>query len=179
MHPVILAPLAFLVLVAAVYDLRWRRIPNWLTLSFLPLGFIVNAYLFSWAGLRDSAFGFGLAILIYMPLYLLHGRGAGDAKLAFAVGALTGPMAFFWIFVVSGILGGVVAVVLMVARGRSRQTLFNTGYILWELAHFRAPHVGRSDELDISGQRAITIPHGAIMALGALLVMGVYVFVKG
>ena len=169
---------AMLVLVAAIYDIRYRRIPNWLTLSFLPLGFVLNAFLFPWQGLLDAALGFGLAILIYMPLYVLHGRGAGDVKLAMALGALVGPKAFFIVFVFSGLLGGLLALVMMLARGRFRRTLSNTGFILWEMAHFRAPHIGRSDELDISGSRALTIPHGAVMALGSLLLIGIYVFVK-
>jgi prepilin peptidase CpaA len=178
MHPVIQVLLAVLVLVAAVYDILYRRIPNWLTFSFLPLAFAVNAYLLPWRGLLDAALGLGLAILIYMPLYALHGRGAGDAKLAFAVAALVGYKLFFVIFILSGIIGGLIAVVLMVAHGRVRQTLLNTWFIIWEVVHFRSPHLGKQEELDIAGSRAFTIPHGAVMALGSLLLLGIYIFVK-
>lgn len=59
--------LVLLVLVAAVYDARYRRIPNWLVLSGLVLGLGFNTLLFEWRGLRYSLLGLGLGLLIYFP----------------------------------------------------------------------------------------------------------------
>src|SRR5262249_21483655 len=70
--------LSVLVIVAAVYDARFRRIPNWLVLSGLVLGIGLNGFLFEWSGLRTSFLGLGVAFLVYFPLYLLRGMGAGD-----------------------------------------------------------------------------------------------------
>lgn len=158
--------------VAAIWDLRWRRIPNWLVLPALLLGFLLNGFLYSWDGLGRAAVGFGLALLIYLPLYTLRGMGGGDVKLMAALGAIAGWRYWLVIFFFTAILGGVLAIVLTLARGRLRRTLWNVGYIVWELAHFRAPHLGRA-ELDVQSAKAVTLPHGSVIALGvvALLVL--------
>jgi prepilin peptidase CpaA len=158
--------------VAAIWDLRFRRIPNWLVLPALLLGFLLNGFLYSGAGLGRAAAGFGLALLIYLPLYTLRGMGGGDVKLMAALGAIAGWRYWLAIFILTGILGGVLAIVLTLARGRLRKTLWNVGYILSELVHFRAPHLSRA-ELDVQSPKAVTLPHGSVIALGvvALLVL--------
>ena len=163
--------LAVVVFIAGYFDLRWRRIPNWLTFPAFLLGFALNIFLYGQQGLVRAALGFGLALLVYFPLYLLRGMGAGDVKLMAALGALVGPRDWFAIFIFSGIIGGLVAVVLMVSKGRVRRTIYNTGYIVWEMAHLRAPHM-KSEEFDISNPRALTLPHGAVIALGVLFFLG-------
>src|ERR1700686_1387531 len=83
--------LIVLLLAAAVFDVAYRRIPNWLTVTGVLLGVALNAIigppeaglLFSLAGL---AVGFG----VYAALYALRAMGAGDVKLMAAVGALVG-----------------------------------------------------------------------------------------
>jgi hypothetical protein len=67
--------LAIIAGLAAIYDLRYRRIPNWIVLTGLVLGIGLNAFLFEWAGVRQSLLGLGLAFVIYFPLYLLRGMG--------------------------------------------------------------------------------------------------------
>ena len=167
--PVVLQVLlAALVLVAAVTDLRSRRIPNWLTLSGVLAGIVLNSFLnvdrYNW---RTALMGLGLAFAVYFPLYLLRGMGAGDVKLMAAVGALMGPANWFAIFLLSNILGGAAAVLLLLSRGRLWGTLCNLGYMLNELAHLRPPYM-RREELDLKSPKAVTMPHGVAIALGSL-----------
>lgn len=178
MPPVIKVLVALLVLVAGIYDIRFRRIPNWLVLPAIPLGLALNAFLYSWRGLQESALGFGLAVLIYMPLYALRGMGAGDVKLAAALGAFVGWRNWLLIFLLAGAVGGVLALVLMVMHRRFRKTLRNTAYIIWEMMRLRAPHL-RSEELDVGSPRAYTLPHGAVIALATLTLLGIRVFLGG
>lgn len=157
-----------MVVVAAVTDLRSRRIPNWLSLSGVLAGIVLNSFLnvdrYNW---RTALLGLGLAFAVYFPLYLLRGMGAGDVKLMAAVGALMGPANWFAIFLLSNILGGAAAVLLLLSRGRLWGTLRNLGYMLNELAHFRPPYM-RREELDLKSPKAVTMPHGVAIALGAL-----------
>jgi prepilin peptidase CpaA len=178
MPPIIQWLVAVMVVVAGVYDIRYRRIPNWLVLPAVVVGFGLNAFLYGVAGLKYAGLGFGLAVLIYMPLYMLRGMGAGDVKLAAALGAFVGWQNWVALFIFAGLIGGVLAVILMLAHGRFRKTLWNTAYILWEMVHFRAPHQ-RSEELDVKSPRAFTLPHGAVLALGTLTLVGVRAFVAG
>jgi prepilin peptidase CpaA len=85
---VIKVVLLALVLTAAFYDLRWRRIPNWLVLAGVLLGFGLNGFLSGapLRGLLQALLGFGLASLVYFPLYVIRAMGAGDVKLMMAVG---------------------------------------------------------------------------------------------
>lgn len=157
-----------LVSIAAIYDFRFRRIPNWLTVGGVIAGFLVNLEIFSSAGLGVAAAGLGLAMLIYLPLYLLHGMGAGDVKLMAAIGAIAGPGHWLMIFLATALIGGVLAVCLSAAKGRLRQVLFNVSFMVFELAHFRAPFRTNS-VLDVRNAAALRMPHGVSIAIGASL----------
>jgi len=110
----------------------------------------------------------GLAFLVYFPLYLLRGMGAGDVKLMAAVGALMGPVNWFWIFVISNILGGVAAIVLLLMKGGLWRTLSNLLYMLKELMLLRPPYL-RREELDLASARSVKMPHGVAIAMGSLI----------
>jgi prepilin peptidase CpaA len=64
--------LVLIVVTAGIYDFRYRRIPNWLVLVGLVLGFALSTFLFELAGLERAGLGMGLALAIYFPLYLLR-----------------------------------------------------------------------------------------------------------
>ena len=160
--------LAILVLTAGGYDLRTRRIPNWLVLVGLLTGIAVNVTVFEWEGLRASLLGMGLAALIDIPLYALRAMGAGDAKLMMAVGAMVGPGPWFAIFILTSILGGVGAVSILLWRKGLGRSLGNVGTILSSLLRMRAPYHD-NPELDVRNERAVRLPHGAVIAMGTIL----------
>lgn len=106
--------LVALVLAAALTDLSWQKVPNWLTLSGVILALALHVVsgglggaLFSLAGLLT-----GFALLI--GLYALGGTGAGDVKLLAAVGAFAGPARVVSIFFYTALLGGVYALGIVV-----------------------------------------------------------------
>jgi len=158
--------LGILTLVAAGYDIRYRRIPNWLVLAGIVTGFAWNLYSSGWSGLGHAAAGLGLGFALYFPLYLLRARGAGDVKLLAAVGAIVGPGNCFWVFILTALLGGVIAMVVLLLRGRVRHTFFNLSFIMSDLAKLRAPYKS-SDELDVTTAKGMRLPHGAMIAVGA------------
>ncbi len=159
-------------MVAAVYDGRYRRIPNWLTLAGWMAGVGLNVWLSGWTGLRAALLGFALAFAVYLPLYLLRGVGGGDVKLMGAVGAITGPSAWLSIFVITALLGGAAALVILLSRGRLGRALGNIGYLLWELAHGRPPYA--REELDVRSGQSMKLPHGVVIACGSLVYLAAY-----
>jgi prepilin peptidase CpaA len=159
--------LAGAVFVAAVYDIRFRRIPNWLVLAALLLGLALNGFLFGGGGLLTSLKGIGLAFVIYFPLYLLRGMGAGDVKLMMAIGSLVGPGPWFIIFLCTGLLGGILALAFLLLRRRFRHTLWNVGFLVTRLARFEAPYAG-NPELDLRTDKGLRLPHGAVIALATV-----------
>lgn len=160
--------LATLVIVAAVFDLRTRKIPNWLCAAGVISGFAFQIALFRWAGVREALLGTGLALLVYVPLFALRAVGGGDVKLMAAVGSMAGPKAWIAIFLVTAIAGGVIAIVLIVVKGRMRRTLRNVGVLLTEMVHLRAPHKVE-EELDVTSGKALRLPHGCTIAVGTLV----------
>ena len=161
--------LLILTLVAAVYDVRWRRIPNWLTLAGVLTGIGLNSFLFEgWPGLRLSFVGMAVAFGTYFLLYLLRAMGAGDVKLMAAIGATVGIKDWFGIFIVTAIIGGFAGLALVVLRGRLRKTLWNVGFILSEIKNGRPAYLA-NEELDVRSPRSLGLPHGAVIATGTIV----------
>jgi prepilin peptidase CpaA len=167
--------LVLAVLVATVTDLRSRRIPNWLTVSTLLLGFVLNAliaYPSPLDGVWLAAKGFAVAFGLNLVMYMLHMTGAGDVKLLAAIGAMVGWSDFFGIFLLTALIGGVLAIILMLVKGRVRQTLWNVGFMVGELMQWRAPHLTR-EQLDVGSSKALRLPGAVRICLGvvAFLIM--------
>ena len=159
--------IGMLVGIAAFYDVRFRRIPNWLVLAGIVTGFVWNAISTGVPGLAVAAAGLGLGFVLYMPLYVIRGRRAGDVKLLAAAGAIAGPVNCFWIFLLTAILGGVIVLFFIVIRGRTGQTCFSVAWIVRDLLHFKAPYKS-SEELDVTTDKGLRVPHAALMAVGAV-----------
>jgi prepilin peptidase CpaA len=153
---------------AAVYDVRYRRIPNWLNLTGFVLGILINSAIGPpEAGLIFALKGFAVGFGFYMLLYVVRATGAGDVKMMGAIGALIGAERWFGLFLINAILGGVMAVVLAAIRGRLKRTFFNVGFIMSELKHGRPAYVGR-EELDVKSEKAMALPRGAVTAIAAI-----------
>jgi len=171
--PGVEAILLTLVLGAAVYDVRYRRIPNWLTASGVVVGLAINTFLGrfnispGWAGLRFSLAGFALGFGAYFVLYALRAMGAGDVKMMGAVGAMVGWENWFGIFVITAILGGIMAFILVGRRKRKTKTFFNVGIIINEMKAGRPAYLAK-EELDVKSPKALGLPHGAVIAVGIL-----------
>lgn len=157
--------------VAAVTDMHARRIPNWLCALGLVIGFSLNPFLYGLDGLKHAGYGFGLAMLIYLPLYILRGMGAGDVKLMAAMGAIAGPANWLRIFILTALLGGIIAVFVILYRGFLGRALRNMGSILLSPFRGKAPYQD-NPELDVTSGAGLSLPHGAVIALGTYL----YVF---
>lgn len=160
--------LELLVVAAAFLDLRSRRIPNWLTLTGVVVGLSINSYQARWTGLKSGLLGMLIALLVYGLLFALRAMGGGDVKLMAAVGAFTGPEAWLIIFIITAIVGGLIAVITLLTRGGLVRALANVATILGSLGRLRAPHE-EHPHLDVGHPSARTLPHGASIAIGVLL----------
>ncbi|MFH1719048.1 MAG: A24 family peptidase [Planctomycetota bacterium] len=112
-------------LVAALGDVRERRIPNALTFPLLIVGLI-------WAGWFGGLAGFGEAVgaclllgVPYVLLFIFAGGGAGDAKLMGAIGAWLGFKQSVVVLLCVAVVGGVLAIARAAANRRLKQVLTN------------------------------------------------------
>jgi prepilin peptidase CpaA len=181
MVPTVAILLLLIACTAAVFDIRTRRIPNWLNLSGILLGFGINSILaYPWPleGVKHAGLGLLFAFVVYFVLYLIRAMGAGDVKLMAALGAiLANPANWFRLFIVTAIIGGVFALVLLLFKGRLRKTVWNVAFLVNELGHARAPYLGR-EELDVKNPKAVTLPHGFTIAVASTIFVVGSLFLK-
>jgi prepilin peptidase CpaA len=141
-------------------DYRSRRIPNWLTVPGLLIGVAANTITGGWSGLGTSLLGAGLGLLLLLPFVLLRSLGAGDWKLAGALGAFVGPGDVFSLLLVSVFVAGVMAIGLIIYKRRVRETARNIGHLLLSLVTFRMP--GR--EVSLDNPQSLKVPYGVALA---------------
>jgi len=111
---------------AAWCDLRFRRIPNALTLPAVVVALCLHGATHAGKGLLLSLAGMVAAAALVLPGYALGYTGAGDVKLLAAVGALLGFPAALFAALLSLVLGGVLSLALSIWRGRLASLLRNT-----------------------------------------------------
>ncbi|HWI54228.1 MAG TPA: A24 family peptidase [Desulfobacteria bacterium] len=116
----------FIVSLAAVIDLRIRRIPNVLTMPAIAFGIILNTYNSGLGGGVNALAGFTSGILVLLIPFILGGMGAGDVKLLAAIGALNGTQFVLQASLYSALSGGVIALIVAAARGQLGLVTFNT-----------------------------------------------------
>lgn len=154
---------AVVMVLALGWDVRTRRIPNALTLSGVVAGLALRAPL-GMAAVASGLAGAGIALLLSLPLFALGGLGGGDAKLLVAAGAFLGPQALFTAALMAGVLGGLMAVAVMIRGKVWIPVLLNCKDLLLNL--FTLGRVGERPSLDSPG--AIKIPYGVAISVGTL-----------
>jgi prepilin peptidase CpaA len=157
-------PALLVAMIAGVLDWRYRRIPNWLTVSGLVAGVAVNTILNRWPGLKAALLGTLLGLGLLLPFVLIRSLGAGDWKLAGALGASLGPRMLFSVLMGTVLVAGVMALVLVIWKGRLKRTLMNIAHLLAALLSLRMPGA----EVSLDDPQSTKIPFGVAMALTVL-----------
>lgn len=161
MRPVVLAGALLLAVLAGWTDLQSRRIPNWLTVPAFAAGVAANTVIGGWAGLKFSLLGALLGLGLLLPFVLVRSLGAGDWKLAGALGAFAGPSLLIDLLLLSVFVAGVMSAALVIYKGRVRQTLRNIGHILVSLVTFQLP----GHRVSLDNPEALKVPYGVALAL--------------
>lgn len=157
--------LLLMVVAAAVNDLVSRRIPNLLLLAGVVGALVLHlashdprAGLLSWLG------GMAVGLLVFLPFYLVRGMAAGDVKMMAAVGAFTGAPDALRIAILAWCAGGVMALAILLVRGRLRLAFANLRCML-----LRLPPAGGGE--GAAAASAGSMPYGVAIAAGALYVL--------
>lgn len=160
-------PLLVVILVscmAAVTDI-WRfKVANALTLSLFVSGLLYHTIISGWPGLGRSAAGAAFGFIALILPYAARGMGAGDVKLLTGVGAWLGLPMTYDVLIAAAIAGGVYALILTIATGRFRETLFNVKHLI---ARGAAPAEVPLQEVLAQGERRRhLVPFAAMVAVG-------------
>ena len=157
-------PAVLLAISAGILDWRYRRIPNWLTVSGLAGGVAVNTILYRWPGLKAALLGTLLGLGLLLPFVLVRSLGAGDWKLAGALGACLGPRQLFSVLMGTVLVAGVMALAVVIWKGRLKRTLVNIAHLLAALFSLRMP----GSEVSLDDPQSTKIPFGVAVALTVL-----------
>jgi len=120
-----------LVVAAATVDLARRRIPNVLLLTGWAIA--VPLQLLSplpGTALLSALAGAMFGLVIFLPLYVMRGMAAGDVKMMATVGLFVGPYDALQVAVLTWCAGGIMAIAIIVGRGRVRHAFANVGDLL-------------------------------------------------
>jgi prepilin peptidase CpaA len=165
---------AITLVVAAVIDGYKLKVPNWLTFPMIASGWIYGTIAHGWQGLGMSLFGTAVGLALLLPAYAVGGMGAGDVKLLAGVGSWLaasylwdGVKTTFYSFCVSAVIGGVIALAMVLMRRgwQKHKTQFLT--IVNEMVT-----IGNASELAaIAAERKssmLLLPYGIPIAIGTI-----------
>jgi prepilin peptidase CpaA len=118
-----------------------------------------------WSGLKTSLLGAGLGLLLLLPFVFLRSLGAGDWKLAGALGAFVGWEGLVDLLVGSVFVAGVMALGLVIYKRRFKETMRNIGSLLASMLTLRKPGA----EVSLDNPQSLKVPYGVALALTTLL----------
>jgi prepilin peptidase CpaA len=129
------------VTICVVTDLRSRKIYNKVIFPGLVIAIGIHAITDGWAGLANCLLGFTLGMGILIIPFLLGGMGAGDVKLLAMVGALKGAGFVAATSVYMALIGGVMALAIVLFKKGLRDRIRFAGYVLLCLRFRIKPHL--------------------------------------
>lgn len=113
------------VIVAFIWDVKYQKIPNWLTLGGMLFGLVFHLINGAIEGFLFAVTGLLAAGVICLILYGFKAVGAGDVKLFAAIGAFTGIEITLYILMYSIIFGGVIGILLLLISRTALYLLYN------------------------------------------------------
>jgi prepilin peptidase CpaA len=160
--------LVSMILIAAAVIDGWKlKVPNWLTFPMVFAGWAFSATVFGFDGLINSLIGTAVGLALLMPLYAIGGMGAGDVKLLAGVGAWVWGWVAFYAFCLSAIVGGLIAVAMVVYQRKFHHHAGQFWAILTEIWIVRDPNQLSA----LAAERKSTmmlLPYGIPIAIGTI-----------
>jgi prepilin peptidase CpaA len=146
---------------AAAVDTARRKIPNAISLGTTVAGLVLAASGASGISLASALGGFFLGFLLMLPGHVLGSTGAGDVKLFAAAGAVVGVEQIVPAFLMTAIVGGLLAVFIAWRRGRLLRTFRLT-------ARLFGLHEQAKASIEAPGEHN-RFPYGPAIAAGCVL----------
>ena len=154
-----------LLLIACATDIRTRRIPNPLVIVIGAGGFVHSiATRPLGPAIWHSAGGLTLGLAIWILFWVGGMLGAGDVKLFASAGAWLGPPATWRAALVAALVGGVLALAVVIRR---RQLGMATQRLALVLSSRSLAVLRPTESADLAHRRQ-HLPYGVALAAGAI-----------
>lgn len=159
--------LSGVLIVAAAID-GWKlKVPNWITLPLVVGGWVYSTVCFGWEGLAWSTGGTVVGLGLLMPAYAIGGMGAGDVKLLAGVGAWIWGTDTLYAFCVSAIVGGIIAVAMVLCRRDWHHHWYQFWAITNEILEVRDPEALSATAAQRKSAMLL-LPYGIPIAIGSI-----------
>lgn len=152
--------------IGAVYDWRYRRIPNLLTAPAALLGLGLHLALGGWFSMTTALLAGLAGGGIFLLFFLCGGMGGGDVKLIAAVCCCAGLRHVGGILIATAIAGGIMAIAVALVSGRLRQTALNVGTLLF---HHASTGLEAHPQLNVTNQKTLRMPYGIAIGAGTAI----------
>ena len=158
---------SIILIVAAVID-GWKlKVPNWITYPMVFAGWAFSAYMFGFNGLVASLIGTVVGLALLLPAYAIGGMGAGDVKLLAGVGAWVWGWTTFYAFCVSAVIGGLIALGMVLYRKNFQHHAGQFKAILTEIFVVRDPNQLAALAAERKSSMLL-LPYGIPIAIGTI-----------
>lgn len=154
--------LIFVLLICVITDIKSRKILNVITLPTIIIGLAYHLYSNGFDGFFFSGKGTLVGFALLLIPFMMGGIGAGDVKLLAGIGALKGALFVFYTFMYAAVIGGLIALVIMLRQKELIGFFKRLFYSLFLIkANQGSLHLSKTE---ISP----TIPYGVPIAIGTI-----------
>ena len=147
-----LTGIAVFTLTAAVLDLRYRRIPNALSVTGLVVGILFRVITDGLAGFGDAAGAFVIGFGALLVLWVIGGGGGGDVKLMGALSVWLGCRQTVLVLILSTIIA----------------VVFTTGRTM-----LRRPTPGSTDPANSPKRQPVVVAFAVPLAIATWTLIGI------
>lgn len=164
--PVLMMSAGGLVLLAAIWDLFSRRIPNLLPLIIAALYFVQCIYTSAWVDVPWHLLT-GVGVLVVgIVIFAMGWFGGGDVKLLAALALWAGPDYLILLLLITGVGGGVlgIAYILPAILAKNPAVSSSIDWLFTRILKRPAPM------LMASNSQGLQLPYGVAIAVGGFAV---------
>jgi prepilin peptidase CpaA len=155
--------------ISAIIDLRVQKIPNLITFPSMIMALLYHFYTSGVNGLIFSALGLSTGIGLLIVPYIFGVSGARDAKLLGAVGAIIGAKSVFYAFLLTAIVGGIYAIVIILLHRKMFKGFFKRQFITLQLFILTRKFI--PDPVEETDKKP-KLCYGVAIALGTFIYLG-------
>ncbi len=155
-------------LIAAGFDVKSRRIPNFVTGPAILGGLLLHSFYDGWHGFLASLAAALICGVVFLIFYMAGGMGAGDVKLITAVGSLAGLSNSASVLIITALAGGVMGICFALLRGQLKSTLFNVATLA---THHKHQGLTPHPEINVRNASTLRLPYGLAIAAGSCITL--------
>lgn len=116
--------LLVIVLAICLYtDILYKKIYNIILLPAAATALSFNCYIYGLEGGITSLKGLLIGTALLLIPFMFGGIGAGDVKLLGVIGAFKGPEFVWMTFIAAAVIGGIIALLVMIKSGQLKLRL--------------------------------------------------------